>query len=224
MGRVIRFRGGQHREVQDLLPWRLTGALEADEEARVDAHLSVCAECRADLELQRRLKAEIVQAPLDVEHGWSQMLKRLDAEDRPAPAPRRKPFRSPRPGWLSGGAPAIGLGWSAQALWGGAALATAAAVAGLVWTPALQPAAYHVLGAKTAANPGNVVVIFRPDTPEQRLRAVLKASHARLVDGPTAADGYVLWVPLPERAAALAALRKRPEVTLAEPIDPGEGK
>jgi hypothetical protein len=228
MGRVIRFRGGQHREVQDLLPWRLAGGLDANEEARVDAHLGVCAECRADLEFQRRLKAEIVQAPLDVEHGWAQMRARLEAEDRPTPAARPKPFRTPRPrrpGWLSGGVLAIGPAWGgAQALWGGAALATAAAVAGLVWTPALLPGAYHVLGAKTAPNPGNVVVIFRPDTPEQSLRAALKTSHARLVDGPTAADGYVLAVPASERAAALATLRARPEVTLAQPIDPGDGK
>lgn len=226
MGRVIRFRGGQHREVQDLLPWYLAGTLEAAEQARVQAHLGVCAECQADLQLQRRLKAEIVQAPLDVEHGWSQMLKRIEADARPAPQARRAGAgRAPRsrPSWL-GGAVALGPAWGAQAVWGGAALAASLAIAGVVWAPALHPAeAYHVLGAKTAAKPGNIVVIFRPDTPERAMREALKASHARLVDGPTAADAYVLSVPAAERAAVLAALRARADVVLAQPIDPGGG-
>ena len=64
-----------------------------------------------------------------------------------------------------------------------------------------------------------MIVTFRPDTSEQDLRNTLNESHARLVDGPTAADAYVLHVPAAERAAALVKLRQRANIVLAEPID-----
>jgi acyl-CoA synthetase (AMP-forming)/AMP-acid ligase II len=93
------------------------------------------------------------------------------------------------------------------------------AVVGQAIWPAAPPARYHTLAGVAALAAGNVVVIFRPDTRERELRATLEASHARVVDGPTAADAYVLRVPASQRLAALATLRARPDITLAEPID-----
>jgi hypothetical protein len=91
--------------------------------------------------------------------------------------------------------------------------------------PALRPApaadSYRALGAPPTAQPGNVVVIFRPDTTEKAMREALKAGGARLVDGPTAADAYVLHVPAAQREAALASLRARREIVLAQPVDSG---
>jgi hypothetical protein len=69
--------------------------------------------------------------------------------------------------------------------------------------------------------PGNVVVIFRPDVTEAAMRETLRRTHARLVDGPTAADAWVLSVPAAERSAALTTLKARREVVLAEPMDAG---
>jgi hypothetical protein len=71
-----------------------------------------------------------------------------------------------------------------------------------------------------APSTGNIMVIFRPETPELRLRQALRGSHARLVGGPTDADAYVLSATQPEQAAALAALRASPDVLTAQPIDP----
>jgi len=91
---------------------------------------------------------------------------------------------------------------------------------GLLTLQTNAPARYHALSAPPPNLSGNVVVIFRPDASEDRIRHALIASDARLVDGPTAADAYVLHVPAAERAQALAALRARSEIVLAEPIDP----
>jgi hypothetical protein len=82
-------------------------------------------------------------------------------------------------------------------------------------------AAYHALGGARSVTPGNMVVIFRPDTPERAIRDALTGVGARIVDGPTAADAYVLQVPTAQRAGALAQLRSRPNIVLAEPVDPG---
>jgi hypothetical protein len=64
-----------------------------------------------------------------------------------------------------------------------------------------------------------MIVIFRPDVTEAEMRGALRAANARLVDGPTAADAYVLTTPAAQRSAALALLKARHEIVLAEPMD-----
>jgi hypothetical protein len=215
--------GDEHRNLQDLLPWYVNGQLDAAEQARVEGHLHDCALCQAELKVQRQLDTEIKRLPINVEEGWSQMRKRLEAEDRP----RRSPWAwlsalaaGGRPGSLGGmlaGGRNRGGGWAAAPGWamaGGLGLVSAA----LLLTYA-QPERYHALSsAPTAAAAGNVLVMFRPETREKDMRAALQDSGARLVDGPTAAGAYVLQVPVAGRADALARLRARAEIELAEPI------
>ncbi len=202
-GRVIRFRGGQHREVQDLLPWYVTGKLEAAEREAVEAHLNVCAECREELAFQRELDVEIARLPLEVEQSWARMRRRIGE-------PGRRAF--------GGGAVAIAANWRTSAPW----LLTGLVTLTAAWLLIVgQPSRYHALGAAPPpAAAGNVAVIFRPETPEAQLRAALRSTHGRLVDGPTAADAYILAVPAAEREAALAGLRGRRDIVMAEPIDP----
>jgi anti-sigma factor RsiW len=213
MGRIIRMPGDAHREVGDLLPWYVTGQLDPADLSEVESHLKHCPECRADVVFQQQLAREIPKLPVDVEHGWSRMRRRLDQE------------RSPRGlAWLGDGFETlrqrVGRALRVQAAWPGWALVALLAVGGTALVlPVLAPARYHALGAARPAVAGNVVVIFRPDTPEKALRDTLRAHHARLVDGPTAADGYVLLVPAAERMQILARLRAQPDVVLAEAID-----
>ena len=188
----------------DLLPWYVTGQLDGAEQARVEAHLSGCAECQAEVRFQRRLEAEVARLPIDVEEGWSRMRKRLQAD-----RPRRRIA-----GALRGRAAWLG--------WGVAAAVTLGA--GALLLPSLAPSqgagAYHALGAASQSAVGNVVVIFRPDATERQMRETLRASGARLVNGPTAADAYVLHVSPDRRQAALAILRERSDIVLAQPVDP----
>jgi anti-sigma factor RsiW len=212
MGRVVRFHGGRHREVQDLLPWYLGGGLDPAEHERVAAHLKVCAECQAEVRFQERLGGEISEMPLDVERGWARMRRRI-AEDG---VPRRAPWLPPK---LAGG---MALAWRTSPAWGGWATATVLVVASLAWLKPLSPdGAYHALSARGARpRGGDVLVVFRPETPEREFNAALKASGARIVGGPTEADAYVLSVPIDQRNAALATLRRRADVVMAEPIEP----
>lgn len=225
MGRVIRFRGGAHRDVSDVLPWYVAGQLDAAETERVKAHLSVCAECQAEVRFQKRIGPEVAQLPLDVEASWARMQQRI-AEEAPAPRrassrasapPRRAPILRP-----SGG---IAVAIRAAPTWGGWATAGAMLIAAVIL---LQPngplSAYRAMGSHAPGRAGNMLVMFKPDTREQSLREALKAAHARLTDGPTAADAYVLSVTPAERPRALAILRKRPDVVLAQPIDSGGGR
>jgi hypothetical protein len=182
--------------VQELLPWYVTGRLDADEQARVQAHADGCPECQAELRTEARLEAEVARLPLNVERGWADMRGRLAAEAAPARRVR---------------VPMAWLGW-------GLAAALAVAV-GATWLPQEEPAAYHALGAAPPTSAaGDIVVVFLPETTERHMREVLKASEARLADGPTATNGYVLRVAPARRPAALATLRADKAVVVAEPL------
>jgi len=196
----------EHRAAQDLLPWYVTGRLDAAEHERVRAHVEACPDCQAEVRTEQRLEAEVARLPLDVERGWARMRERLAADATPEQPARR--IRLPR-------APAGWLGWGVAA----ALAVTVGVTAAVSWLPQTQPASYHALGEATAAEPGNIVVVFLPDTTERQMREALKASGARLADGPTAANGYVLRVPAAQRPAALAVLRTQRVVVVAEPID-----
>lgn len=49
----------EHKEIQALLPFFVTGALSEDEHARVTSHLYTCAQCREELEFWRIISSEI---------------------------------------------------------------------------------------------------------------------------------------------------------------------
>jgi len=224
-GQIIRFGGDQHRAVQLLLPWRLTGRLDDADRALVEAHLSACAECQAEAATEHRLAEEIMGLPAaepmhDVEHGWARMGRQVEFD-----APRRARVWAPLR-WSNGRLAEVGRQWRGSALflrWVVAAQfgLIVLALSALLLSPSTQPARYRALGAAPVVSSANVVVIFRPDVREKDLRATLMGNDARLVDGPTAADAYLLHVPTGERSAVLARLHKSALIELAEPVDAG---
>lgn len=203
--RVVRLPAAEHAELKELLPWYVTGRLEPAEHAQVEAHLAGCRRCRADAAFQRRLGAEVASLPLEVEHGWDQMRRQIENETQ---GPLRRILRR-----LTGSG-----GWWVA----GAALA--AATMAIVVLPPAPGAEYRALSAPAAQPVGEVVVIFRPDATERQMREALKAAGARVVDGPTSTDAFVLDVPDGRRDAALASLRRSGAITLAEPLDGGAGR
>jgi hypothetical protein len=226
-GHIIPLRGDPHQRIQSLLPWFVTGRLDADERAEVEAHLSGCPDCRAEESLERRLAAEVAAMPMDVEQSWARLRARLE---RPSGLSASRSGGRLAAAWRG-----LGRALRGGPRWMGWAMAAQTAVMvlllGVVWPRQGQSpgqaspgagigAHYHALGAPPARRAGNAVIMFRADVPERELRGALLADQARLVDGPTAAGAYVLSVPAARRAAILAALRRRPSVVMAEPIDP----
>ena len=197
----FRMDSDEHRKAQELLAWYVTGRLDPAEHERVRTHVEACADCQAEMRTEARLEAEVARLPLEVERGWALMRERLTAEARPSWRPR---LPRPAPAWL---------GWGVAA--------ALAVMVGVSWLPLTTPSSYHVLGEAPSAAAANLVVVFLPDTTERQMREALKASGARLTDGPTAANGYLLRVPATRREAALASLRTQPIVAVAEPLDSG---
>ena len=82
-----------------------------------------------------------------------------------------------------------------------------------------EAATYRALSRPAAAEAVRIVVAFAPQTPLGDMRRVLLANGARIVDGPTAADAYILSV-APDRAdAAVQQLRTEPSVLLVQSLD-----
>jgi len=206
MVRIIPFDRDRHAEVRLLLPWYVTGRLEAGEHARIETHLRDCAECQAELRQEQRLDLAVGALELDVEQGWADMRRRLE----PTPSLRGRVMAA-----LRAATTPQGLAWAV-----GVQLVLVLSATTLLVTTQ-RPAEYHALGSAQAPAAGNVLVIFRPETSEAQLRGLLLASDARLVDGPTSAGAYVLAVRPATRSATLAALRERRQVLLAQPIDAG---
>lgn len=209
----------QHNAVQMLLPWYATGRLEAEERATVDAHLRRCARCQGDLALERRIVRESAARVPSSHAGWVAMLARLDAPTA-SPLPAARPPRERRR-WLR----SDGHGAGRRLRWvvAGQSVAIAILATWMVGANVLGPQArqgeYRALSADTQAPAGNVLVMFKPTTPENELRKLLTASGARLVNGPTSAGAYVLMLPGGADGRGLATLRSSSAVTMAEPIE-----
>jgi len=194
---------GAHEQAQLLLPWHASGTLEPDEAALLEAHLAECAECRRDLASERLMRELYGAMPVAGKPARA-----------PLPAPRLQPRR--RPAWRS-------VTRRLSTTWGKAAMAAAAVALVVAVAPRQSDGEYQLLGSNTAAQPGNAIVLFAPDTPARDLRAALDRAGARLVDGPTASGAYIVQVPDDGRAAALERLRASPHVVLAEPVDAAKG-
>jgi hypothetical protein len=210
-GRILKFDGTQHRAVQELLPWYLARTLDPHETGLVREHLRSCAQCRADLDWQRKLSAAPPPGDpgLDAEAALARLRPRLGRRPLAALAGWRRRWREPR----AGGA------WMRWALGAQAALIAALLVLP-PRAPAPEAAAFRGLGGGSA-DAAEAVVKFRPDTAERDLRRILGTHGARLVDGPTAAGAYLIAFPAGQRAAAIGGLRAEPAVLLAEPLEAG---
>lgn len=217
MGNIHRLPEGIHDEVRTLLPWYVTHALDADDHARVAAHLDMCRECAAQFDADMALGRDIVRTPRDVDHGWAQMRERLDLDATAAVAPAVAPAHV----WARPRAAAKPSRWS----WLGWTIGTQTVFASLIAAFfAVQMPRYAALDGGDGVSDANLIVIFRPETPERALRQALVGVDARLVDGPTSANAYLLHVPGERRERSLGSLRAMPQIVMAEPIEQGAAR
>ena len=211
-GQILRFDDTEHRNADALLPWFVNETLSDDERASVDRHLRDCARCRREVEALRQLQAFCRSAParIDATPGPRNVNDRVTAAShRGSVRPWLQRFlqrwrRAPQ--WTR---------WVIVAEFAGVLALTAFVGA----YDGESSAPYRTLGAPPAASPyGTIAVVFVPGLAEAEMRRILQAAGARIVDGPTTTDAYVLRVPTGHRIDALMTLRSEPAVVLAEPL------
>jgi anti-sigma factor RsiW len=211
IGRVLQLDPAAHKVADVLLPWFVNGTLEGDELAFVQRHVERCARCQREVEWLRDLHASCVAA--ENVPGASGTLRNLrrgleQARDtRSAMGPLRTLWSRVRP-------------WSD---WIVAAQLAVIVVLGVLLLPAGDGSAlYRTLGERNAEVPaaGSLVVVFDPMTSEAELRRILRDAGARIVDGPTQANAYVLDVPVQRQDQAMKALRAERAAVLVERLGP----
>ena len=203
-----------HEAARKSLPWLANGSLAGAELDSVQAHLRDCPQCRDELAMLSALReAGPGPAPdCDPDRAFARLLPRLDVPSNqpeaaaPSPAPLER--------WRARIA-ANDSYWLRRAVLLQCGLI--AVLLALLARPVFDDRKdYRLLGAGTAA-PARIVVMFQPDTPERELRRIVRASGARIVDGPTVTDAYLVGID-GDADAVLAKLRAEPAVQLAEPL------
>ncbi|HWZ74109.1 MAG TPA: zf-HC2 domain-containing protein [Casimicrobiaceae bacterium] len=214
-GRVLPFDPAAHKVADVLLPWFVNGTLDKDELAFVQQHLSECARCQREVQWLRELRAACVDG--ESAPGGSTVFRNL-----------RRQLDEPRAG--PGKGASLRRLWKRAPPWSRWAIAAQLAVIvglGAALVPATDgPTLYRTLGARNApaAATGSLVVVFDPTTTESDLRRILRKAGARVADGPTQTNAYVLKVEAERRTEAMRALRAEPAVVLVEQLDPGEAR
>lgn len=211
-GRIVAIDDSTHEKVQKLLPWFVVDTLTGEELELVNQHLHVCAECQADFAWQCKLQAIAPASDThpDVDRALAKLRPRLGvAVDKP----RQRPMSGLFDRFLRGNPQ-----WMPWAL--AAQFSVIIVLVAVIATPFGNIAAYRALGTNKDTG-GNMVVVFKPETREQDLRRILQHAGARIVDGPTVTDAYLLHVPEEKLNGTVHDLRVDPAVVLAEPLGSG---
>ena len=148
----------------ELLPWYANRSLGESERAAVEAHLSGCERCRAEVEFLAALREQVQRAPAAQvdEVGLQRLLRQVRRE-------RARPQRR-------------------------LALAAAAAVVIVLQSALIGWLATREPGIEPLGGPAPAGVVlqlrFKPSATEASIRSLLQAHHAVVIDGPSALGIY----------------------------------
>lgn len=206
--RVVRLDAAAHKVADVLLPWLVNGTLEGDELAFVQRHVDECPNCRREVEWLRELHAACIagEAMPGASPAFRSLRRKLEArEGRDSIA---------RPRWSEGRT----RRWLPWAL--AAEFAVIVVLGGSLLTSTDGPVLYRTLGAGDARTPasGSLVVVFDPGTSVAEVQRILRSAGARIVDGPTQANAYVLEIPLGQTAQAAQVIKAERATQMIEPL------
>jgi hypothetical protein len=209
----------EHQEASALIPWYVNETLDEAASLRVESHLALCALCREDLAVQKRI-CEAIDAQPSVDYMPVASLKRLQARLDAQQAGDTPPVRTSSNAQRHGAMPWRG--------WMAASAAGIAIIAGLLvadrWLQLetrVQPN-YHTVTSAATRPPGEVIrAVFAPSITLVDLQSILDEAQLRIVSGPTEAGVYSLASnsALTVRAS-LAMLRQHSTVRFAEGTQP----
>ncbi len=210
-GRVLNFDEPAHRAAEMLLPWFVNGTLEGEELDSMEQHLRECARCQREVDWLRETQAAYTGA---------------ETIQNPAPSFQKLRYRLDEPRRELGLVARLRELWWQNQLWARWTVVAELLVIlalGTLLVSGTQPASlYRTLGAGASAPhaAGSLVVVFDPRITEAELRYIVRRIGAQIVDGPTAANAYVLELPEERQNTALKILRAERVVVLAERLGP----
>jgi anti-sigma factor RsiW len=222
VGRIVDLLSSPHLASEALLPWMLNDTLTPAERRELEAHLQSCALCRDELARQRELMALYAASPVpepetNSDVAFARLMERLQTDTAVAAMPSRAVSRA---GTAARGRRTV------FAVQMGVSIALGATFG---WTfSQLQitasddaRGAYRGLAVSAAPGAGDAIIVFDPKASEADLRRVLQRAGARIVDGPTAANAYVVRFDGPAAERAIAVLRADSAVLRVETLSAG---
>jgi hypothetical protein len=200
----------------------VNGTLEGEELEQFERHFSDCLRCQREVREMHGVQRVCIGAKgtQEFSDSFERLRKKLVAQTTVPPhrswlARLSQAWQgiAPRLRWTTAGQMLLLLG-----------------MGGLLFGGQPPAAGYRTLGdgepaalAPVGVAEHQLVVVFDPQLSEARMRVLLRASGARIVDGPSDAGAYVLSLSADRVATAQAALRAAPGVVLVERLDPAAG-
>ena len=218
-----------HAEAWALLPWLANGRLPASDREWVEAHVAQCAECRAELDAQRKVASQIGREPSpdaagtlgsarsDEQRSFNKLWARIEASEGAAPSASAmtggSSSRSSRTvRWLAAAVVVQGFG---LALFGFNALRANTSGDDIV-TVADVPA--------QRLNAPALRVVFAPEASMATINTLLTHQGLSIVSGPGTSGNFTAELSADAVASGASAdsvaalISKDPNVTFAQPV------
>ena len=198
-----------------LLPWHVNGSLDDEQRKMVDNHLAVCLTCRSELNNQRHI-AKVVQSRDDASVGADIAFAQIRRRIQPEQCSLLSRVRDCTVSKLS--APA----WT----WASGAVVAASIIMALPLLhdpggPATVPGEFRTLSADNVNldfHANSLRLVFSAGIEDEIRQDILRMVNPVAVTAPSSRGVLTVQVPDGELASALALLRERKEVRLAEPV------
>ena len=216
-GRILRFGKTTHQTVEAVLPWFVNGTLEDPEKGLVEHHLQDCVRCQREVEWLRMVNVSYAEGDenLACEQAWGELKARLGPGSSPWERLRVKLNNWKMPRVIQTWAP-----WVAAL-----ELALILVVGGAFLNPD-SSGRYHTLaaGSEAATTKARLVVMFESNSTVDEANRILHEADARVIDGPTATDAYVLSISNDRFDSVVNQLHREPAVKLVESLDTNRPK
>ncbi|MFZ6676159.1 hypothetical protein [Undibacterium sp. Xuan67W] len=203
-----------HEITQELLPWFVAQTLVDEEMDFVKKHVQSCNHCMNDVNFLLKLQTSEALAPTsaDIERAFARVLPRLGSNSQ-INIKRNNIFNK-----LTTFFSHIGASVNTKMSW--ALAIQAVVIAGLLTHLGLQEEKYsgYRLQGATGKSSGNVVVVFKPETTVKEVQRIMSINDARIIDGPTVTNAYVLNVPEEKLISSVKELRAEPAIELVESL------
>ena len=214
-GRLLPFDKATHASADALLPFYVNATLRGEELAFVEQHVRDCKKCQREVDWLRTMFANLATGSALPEAPRGVVDARQVFGDR-----RRQDNWGGRIQDRLRTAPS----WTRWLL--AAQLAAIVILGTILASDVRDDASYRTLGTPnpSAQLRDTIAVKFDPATPEGELRRIIQKADARIVDGPTVTDVFVLEIPKERAEKALQTLRAEHAVRLAERLGPTPGR
>jgi anti-sigma-K factor RskA len=200
------------QDVEELLPWYVTGRVSREEARGIEAALKTMPDLAGKLAQVQREREAVSRAAEAVEPAPPETLQRLLQQVESTRQWRVPPIerRSEAGGWLKG---AMGH----NAVWQTAFAAACVAIVALgirLYNPE-TPGEYGVAGNINGAGGATLLVTFQPTATASDIASLLGGLGATIVDGPKPGGAFIVQLPASgagEVEAATSSLLARKDV------------